>query len=374
MSTFRKLVVVAAAALGAAQAQNRLSTRSLLHITLPEDAPLSVLAADWGESVATPRGSAMQLDLRTSLTLRNSGNKRIRGVTLLVTAQEVAPGGKASVSVPSINVAPGESFPVRLNLRLLRPADNGDGPLAEVSLDGVLFEDLAFYGPNRLNSRRAMTQWEMEARRDRRFLKALYDRAGAEGVRLHMKDTVARLAERPKLDVQLARGRATAAEPERRLQFAFLRTPNAPVRPVRGWANVTGSEVRAPIIELESVDREPVRYVEIGWILTDEAGNDIYAGSVPGDVNLGPNQRARIQQQEATLKITQRSGPPAPIASMTGFVSHVEFSSGRLWIPDRDSLDAQKPRLLQPSAEEQRLANLYSRKGISAVVDEINRF
>jgi hypothetical protein len=42
----------------------------------------------------------MLLDLHTALSLRNTGGRRIRGITLLVTAQEVTPGGKASVSVP----------------------------------------------------------------------------------------------------------------------------------------------------------------------------------------------------------------------------------------------------------------------------------
>lgn len=373
MSTVSKFVLVAAAAVGTLAAQNRLSPRSLLHITMPEDAPLAVLAADWGESVATPRGSAMQLDLRTSLTLRNSGSKRIRGVALLVTAQEVAPGGKASVTVPSLNVGPGESFPVRLNLRLLRPADTGDGPLAEVSLDGVLFEDLAFYGPNRLNSRRSMTVWELEARRDRGFLKSIYERAGAEGLRSHMKGTLARLGDRPKMDVQLARGRATAAEPERRMEFAFLQVPDAPVRAVRGSAAVSTSEVRAPQIDLVSQSREPIRYVEIGWILTDESGNDIYAGAVPGDLNLQPHQRGRIQQ-DATLKLSQRSGAAASISGMTGFVNQVEFASGKLWIPPRGAFEDQKQRAFQPSAEEQRLAELYRRKGLQAVVEEVSRW
>lgn len=376
MSTYSRIFVyVIACALAAyGQQPNRLSSRSLLHITMPEDAPLAVLSADWGESVATPRGSAMLLDLRTSLTLRNSSNKRIRGVTLLVMAQEVAPGSKASVSVPSLDVGPGEAFPVRLNLRLLRPADTGDGPLAEVSLDGVLFEDLAFYGPNRLNSRRSMTHWEMEARRDRRFLKSLLERAGAEGIRSHMKDTLARLGERPKMDVQLARGRSTNAEPEKNLQFAFLRMPDEPVRATGGSATVSGSEVSAPQIDVRNVSNQPVRYLELGWILKDEAGNETYAGAVPGEVNLPVGQRTTIRQQ-ATLKLSQRTGKPGSVASMTGFVNHVEFADGRTWIPERAALEDQGlRRTLQPSAEEQRLADLYRRKGLNAVLDEISRF
>ncbi|MEJ7608437.1 MAG: hypothetical protein WKF37_19745 [Bryobacteraceae bacterium] len=152
-------------------AQTRLDSRSTMHITLPEDAPISVLSADWGESNATPRGGAMLLDLHTSLVFKNTSGRRIRGITLLVQAQEVTPGGKASVSVPSLNVGGNETFPVRVDLRLLRPLQPGSGALVEIALDGILFDDLSFYGPNRLNSRRSMTVWELEAVRDRSILR-----------------------------------------------------------------------------------------------------------------------------------------------------------------------------------------------------------
>src|SRR5512140_3839619 len=138
--------------------------RSSVKINLPPDSPVTLVSADWGESRATPRGGAMQLDLHASLQLRNAGPRRVRGVTLLVLAQDVTPGGKASVSAPSLDVGAAEVFPVRIDLRLLRPL--GGGPLVEVGLDGVLFDDLSFYGPDRLNSRRSMTSWELEARRD----------------------------------------------------------------------------------------------------------------------------------------------------------------------------------------------------------------
>ena len=132
-------------------------------INLPVDSPLTLISTDLGESHLSPRGSAVVLDLDVALTLHNSSPNRVRGVTLLVAAQEVTPGGKASVSVPSLDVAPNQNFPVRINLRLLRPAQMRGGPLVEVNLDGVLFQDYSFYGPNRLESRRTMIAWEMQA-------------------------------------------------------------------------------------------------------------------------------------------------------------------------------------------------------------------
>lgn len=370
-----KLAILALTAALAASAQqaNRLNSRSLMHITLPDDSPLAVLTADWGESAATQRGSAILLDLRTSLTLRNIGKQNIRGVTLLVLAQEAAPGGKASVTVPSLDVSPGEAFPIKLDLRLLRPQTSSDGPLVEISLDGVLYDDLGFYGPNRLNSRRSMTMWELEARRDRKYLKNILETAGAEGVRKHMAEVQARLSERPKLNVQVARGRTTAMESGHRMSFAFLRMPGEPVQAMQGSAGVGESEARSPELEIRNRGKHPVKYLEIGWLLKDRDGEEFFAGTVPADVDLAPGATTKIQQ-DAVLKLSQRGGAPVPIAGMTGFVNHVEFSDGSMWIPQREALDLDRlKRALHPSPEEQRLSDLARRKGIQAVIDELRK-
>ena len=42
----------------------------------------------------------------------------------------------------------------------------------------MIFDDLNFYGPNRLNSKRTMTFWEMEARRDRQYFKQVLAASG----------------------------------------------------------------------------------------------------------------------------------------------------------------------------------------------------
>lgn len=368
-----KLIGLAFAAVLASNGQNRLNSRSTMHIVLPDDSPLAVLSADWGESTATLRGSALKLDLHTSLSLRNVSQHRVRGVTLLVLAQEVAPGGKASVSVPSLDVGPGEAFPIRLDLGLLRPRDPESSPLVEISLDGVLFEDLSFYGPNRLNSKRSMTMWELEAQRDRKYLRQIYETEGGEALRRRLRDVQARLSERPRMDVQLVRGRSTVQEPERAVRFAFLSLPGEPVRPMEGSASVSESEARSPRLEVENTGARPVKYLEIGWILRGHEGEEFFAGVLPATVDLQPGQRARIRQ-EASLKVSQRNGQPAPITGMTGFVNQVEFSDGSMWIPERHSLD--NPRLrgvLNPSPEEQRLSDLYRRKGLQTVIDELRR-
>src|ERR1700674_2157046 len=90
-------------------------------IDLPKDSPVGVLAADYEGSNETARGGAMAVDLHAALSLRNSTQRRIRGITLVVTAQEVPPGGKGSVTIASLNVGPNETFPVHIDMRLLRP-------------------------------------------------------------------------------------------------------------------------------------------------------------------------------------------------------------------------------------------------------------
>src|SRR5580693_8216884 len=99
MSTFSKfaaLMFAGAMAVGAQDAP--LDPRTSIDIKLPSDSPVVLLSTN-SDSHATPRGGAMVIDLHMALSLRNSSSRNIRGVTLLVTAQEVTPGGKASVAV-----------------------------------------------------------------------------------------------------------------------------------------------------------------------------------------------------------------------------------------------------------------------------------
>ncbi len=373
-----RAVTILLLSLSAAMAQqSTLDSHSSLKIDFPKDSPVAVVSADMGDSATMARGSAMLIDLHSSLTLRNSSPRRLRGITLLVTAQEVAAGGKASVSVPSLNVGSGETFPVRIDLRLLRPMFPA-GPLVLVRLDGVLFEDLSFYGPDKLNSRRFMTVWELEARRDRRHFKSVLAAQGQEALRQELLESLARQAERPRVDVQVARGgRATNLDAGRSVQFAFLHVPDSPIEPVDGAARIAGNEARAPSLEVLNRSDRPVRYFEVGWIIRDSAGQDFLAGSVPAsdpDLNLAPGQKSRVVQ-DAALRFSASAGRPITIAGMTGFVSQVEFTDGSVWIPSRAALgDPKLSRVVAPSPEEQRLTELYRKKGLAAVVAELNKY
>jgi hypothetical protein len=357
-----------------------LDTASSVKIDLPPDAPLNLISTTMGDSRATSRGGAIVLDLHMGLTLRNSGFKHIRGVTLLITAQEFAPGGKGSVARPSIDVSPGETFTLPIDIRLVRPVRETAGPLVRVQLDGVLFDDLSFFGANKLNSQRALTFWEAEAQRDRAYFKQALQARGETGLQREMLSSIAKQTDRPQLDVSLTRnGRAAGSlvpSTDHVAQFAFLHLPGAPVQPVEGWAAISGNEARSPQIEIVNNSGKPVRYVEIGWLVKDKAGREYLAGSVPGSEStmvLPSGQHTRLQQ-DTSLKFS-KGGRPVEIDGMTAYVSQVEFADGRVWVPSRRDLDSSPLlRITAPSPEEQRLADIYSKKGIAALIAELNRY
>jgi hypothetical protein len=372
----------ALSAAGLAAQDLPLDPQTALQVNLRDDSPVTLLSAALGESRATARGAALVLDLHVLLTLRNASPNRIRGVVLSVVSQEVTVGGKASVSAPSLNVGPGEAFPVRIDLQLMRPTQVAASPLVKVELDGVLFHNLAFFGPDKLHSQRTLTAWEMEAERDRENLKRVLAQGGPQGLQQAMLDIQAREDDRPQLNVRLVRRRALsgAATPlggARTEQFAFLQFPNAPVEPVDGWAELSGrgDVAQAAHIDVRNRSNKPVRYVELGWLVSDQNRQYMAASLPPSgpDLLLRPNESARLDQ-DTELRFS-RNGEPLSIRNMTGFISQVEFTDGKVWVPSRQDLaGAALLKVLAPSPEEQRLADLYRKKGLQALVEELKKF
>jgi hypothetical protein len=383
-SNTKKLPVVMTlfALLGAAGllAQDSAIAPGSVNINLPGNSPLRLISSTTGDSRATARGAALSLDLHMALTLQNSSPGRIHGVTLRVVAQEVTLGGKGSVTYPSLNVGPGEAFPVRIDMQLMRPSQMAGGPLVQVDLDGVLFQDFTFFGPDRLNSRRTMTACEMEAQRDREHFKRVLSQTGRTGLQQEMLDSMARQAEVAQLAVTVKRtGRAVtsaAVVPEQTAQFAFLKFPDSPVEPLSGWALLSGNEARTPRIEVRNRSNKPVKYVEMGWIVSDQAGKQYMAGSLPSadtDLVLPPGKTARLLQ-ETTLNFSSRN-QPVNVQKMMGFVSQVEFADGKIWVPNRQNLEnAILLKVLPASAEEQRLTDIYRKRGLDGLAQELNKF
>ena len=364
-------------AAGALYAQDSAISRDAVQFNLPSNAPLTIRGVSMDNSRATARGAALALDLHMAVTLENKTGNRIHGVTLRVVAQEVVLGGKGSVTYPSLNVGPGESLPVRIDMQLMRPTQVANGPLVQVDLDGVLFQDLSFFGPDRLNSRRTLTACEMEARRDREHFKRVLAGSGKSGLQTEMLDSLKRQSETAQLAVTVRRsGRSVTGGSEHTAQFAFLKFPDSPIEPVRGEARISGNEARWPEIEVRNKSGRPVKYVEMGWIVSDPAGRQYMAGSLPSadsDVTLEPSHTGKLLQ-ETTLSFSAK-GQPVNVQRMMGFVSQVEFADGKVWVPNRESLDnAVLLRVLPPSAEEQRLADIYRKRGIDGLVAELNKF
>lgn len=340
--------------------------RNSFQVRLPAESPITVVSADWGQSNAAARGGAMQVELHSTLVLRNSSPRRIRAVSLLVLAQEVTPGGKGSVTVPSLDVAPGESFPVRIDLRLMRPLAPAGGALVEVGLDGVLYEDLTFYGPNRLNTRRTMLAWEMEARRDRKALLAALESGGEAGLRGALLAAVARAGAQSRMPMQVARALpATNVEGERSVQFAFLRVPESPVELLSGDARMAQMEARLPRIELRNGSRRPIKFVELGWLARDTEGREYVAGTLPAEIALSPGEQSTIRKDSA-LRFSR------PVVALTAYPAVVEFADGEMWVPPSAAWqDERLAQSLPVSGELARLSGLYRLKGLQAVVQQL---
>jgi len=375
-----RLLAVAVLSAAAALAQDVPLPPGSVNFTLGSDSPLVSLGFSTRESRATARGAAMVLDLHLSIPLRNISPKRIRGIALRLVSQDVTLGGQASVSLTSLNVGPGELVTARIDRALIRPTQAAGGPLVEIFLDGVLFDDLSFYGPDRLNSRRTMTAWEKEAQRDRDYFKRVLAMSGRDGLGREMRASMARQAGVPQLDVRLQRapavGSAAIPQAERSEKFAFVDFADAPVAPIQGWAMVSGNEVRAPRIQVANRSTKPIKHVELGWLVSDSSGQQYMAATLPSsdpDLYLPAGKTARVEQ-DTTLRFS-RNGRPVNVQAMSGFISQVEFADGKIWVPSRQNLDRDVLRkVLPPSAEEQRLIDLYVRKGPDALIEELKKY
>jgi hypothetical protein len=349
-----------------------------LAVQFPPDSPVLPISFNLGPTTAHVRGMSMALDLDASIVLRNVSSKPISGVTLRVEAQDLTPAGRGSVTMPSLYVLPGQEFPVRIHMELLRPFNvpKSDSAIVQVALDCALFNDLTAYGPDKLHSRRSLMVFEMQARRDRRYLAKLLENGQTAQVREEL-DFGIRDMNPQQLGLELVQGPRAALRREQPVTVSPVSFASSPVQAMRGAAQVSGNEVRIPRVEVRNISRKSVRSIDMGWIVRDEQGKDFLAGSLPATMALGPVQTTSLNEP-GTLRFSRSTGQPMTIDALMTFVSDVEFTDGKLWIPSRDDIyratsDPILRRELAASPEHQRLVEIYRRKGMTGLMEELKR-
>ena len=348
-------------------------------VEFPRDSPVLMVSSSLGPlTTAHVRGTSMVLDLHAALLVRNTSTKPISGLTLRVEAQDITPSGKGSVTVPSLRVEPGQTFPVRIDMEISRPfnAPQADGALVKVSLDCALFSDLTSYGPDKLHSSRSLMVYELEARRDRHYLASLLqagrDAEVREELNFGLQDFVPQ-----ELGLELLHAPRPANYSGQPVNVGAVAFPSSPVKTIGGAARVIGNEVRAPEIQVRNTSMKVVRSIDMGWIVRDERGKQYLAGSLPATVQLAPVQTGSMIEP-GTLRFSHPAGEPMSIGALLTFVNDVEFADGKLWIPSRADIDeaTRDPllhRALATSPEEQRLAEVYRRKGMSGLAEELQK-
>ena len=357
-------------------------SNGLLEVEFPHDSPVLLVhfgLQEPGPTTALVRGASIVVNLHASLLLRNTGTKTISGLTLRVETPDLTPSGRGSVTVPSLRAQPGEVFPVRLEMQLTRPLTMGRarGAMMQVSLDCALFSDLTAYGSDKLESRRMLMVYELEARRDRRYLSELL--AGGHLAELREELNFGLEDLNPaQLSLELLRGpMGTSGRQQQPVSVGAVAFPSSPVKPLGGNAQIFGNEVRTSEVEVRNTSGKAIKVFQVGWIVRDQRGQDFVAGSVPSATQLAPVETASLTQP-GTLRFSRPGGQPMVVSSLLAFVNNVEFSDGKFWIPSRiDISQATKDPLLRralaSSPEQQRLSDIYRRKGMSGLEEELKR-
>jgi hypothetical protein len=350
---------------------------SWLKVEVPSDSPVSLVSFS-GSTPAHVHGMSMAIDVHASLLLRNTGTKVISGLTLRVEAQDLTPSGKGSVTLPSLNIRPGEVFPVRADMELLRPfnAPKADGAMVQVTLDCALFSDLSAFGPDKLGSRRALVVYELQARRDRQYLASLLQQGRYTQVREELNFGLQDFSPQ-QFGLELLRDPQAALDHEHAMSINAVSFPSSPVKTLGGAAHVVRNEVRAPQIEIRNGTHRLVRSIDMGWIIRDERGQDFVAGSTPASLSLGPVAAENVSES-TTLRFSRINGPPMLIEALMAYVNDVEFGDGSVWIPSCQDIAAATTdpilrRTLSTSPERERLAEIYRKKGLAGLADELKR-
>ncbi len=354
-----------------------------LDVEFPHDSPVlpvHVSLQEPGPTTAVVRGASLVVSLHASLLLRNTGTKPISGLTLMVATPGLTLSGKGSVTMPSLHAEPGGVFPVRIDMELIRPLGmtRAKAAMMQVSLDCALFSDLTAYGPDQLHSRRMLAVYELEARRDRRYLANLLDTGQLAELREELNFGLQDV-NFSQLGLELLREPLAASRTRvQPVAVGAVSFPSAPVQTVGGNAQISGNEVRSSHLEVRNTSSRSVRNFEVGWIVRDDRGQDFVAGAVPSLRHLDPVETISMSEP-GMLRFSRQSGQPMAVDALLAYVNDVEFADGKFWIPSHSDIRAATPdpilrHALGASPEQQRLADVYRRKGMTGLAEELKRF
>jgi len=357
-----------------------------VNVEIASDVPLSLVSQDLSKTKIQVMGALMVVDLNCRLEVRNDSGRFLRGVVMGVVTAEHSPGGKASVAVPSLNIPPDGTTDLSVDLKLVRPFPPTSEHAVNINIDGALFTNLTFRGPNQFDSQRKLVVWEKEAERDRAHFKSLLASGGRAQLETAIQASVQRQQQRPRLQAELEqqlRKLITTGQPlarrERRVEVSRHDFSEAPLEIVSGSALVEGSRVISPEVTVKNRSPKPVRYYELGWLVSDGSGVHYNAGLVPVPTDrsqLAPGAEASTRSQRSfVLNRDGNGGGGFSIGSMSGYVRNVEFEDGSVWIPTRRDLESSSlDRATPVSVEEQRLTQIYGRQGVGAVIAELAQF
>jgi hypothetical protein len=199
-----------------------------------------------------------------------------------------------------------------------------------------------------------------------------------------MLGSLARQKRRPRVEARLAGGGSTvssavSATAERQVQLAFLDFPDSPLELVSGAAEVSGATASSPRIRVRNRSQRPVRYFEMGWLVSDASGTRYSAGSIPPpapELNLKPGETLSTSRQRQ-FSFTPPNGSESSftILGMSAYFRQVQFEDCSVWIPARQDLArSELTESIPVSAEEQRLSDIYRVKGLKALIEELRRF
>lgn len=331
-----------------------------LHLETPETRARSLAAGD---------------GVHASLLLRNVGTKQISGITLRVTVDDVSPGA-AAITVPGLSAKAGDTFPVRLDVDVARSfarSQRSATPL-HIALDCLAFNDLSFYGEDRLHSRHSLLVYQLEARRERDYLSNLIQSGQLPAVREELNFGLPEDARQLQIELLPLPQANIGAQT---LAVHPVSLSDCPVVLIDGAAVWNNSAISDPYLQIQNVSKRTIKFLEVELVLRDERGRESVVATMPENLALGPQQRSKVEDRES-VKLSQLRGQPVIVRALSAFVRDVEFDDGGVWIPNWREIDkaTENPflrRAMTDSPEQERLAGIFRQTGIAGVEADLKR-